>query len=146
MQTIANETSFAGTLTAVGVSRGTLWTGRILSGLAAAFLAADGMAKLFQVQPVIDGTRQLGYPTDIVFSLGVVLVSCVLAYVIPRTSVLGALLLTGYLGGAVATHVRLEAPLLSHTLFPVYVAVFVWGGLVLRDARLRALLPLRRSA
>ena len=121
-------------------------TGRILSGIAVLFLLVDGVAKLLQVQPVIDGTLQLGYPRDIVFSLGVILLSCLLAYIVPRTSVLGALLLTGYLGGAVATHARLEHPLFSHTLFPIYVGLFIWGGLVLRDARLRAFLPVRRAS
>ena len=121
-------------------------TGRILSGIAVLFLLFDGVAKLLQVQPVIDGTLQLGYPRDIVFSLGVILLTCLLAYVVPRTSVLGALLLTGYLGGAVATHARLEHPLFSHTLFPIYVGLFIWGGLVLRDERLRAFLPVRRAS
>ena len=121
-------------------------TGRILSGIAVLFLLLDGVAKLLQVQPVIDGTLQLGYSRDIVFSLGVILLTCLLAYVVPRTSVLGALLLTGYLGGAVATHARIDNPLFSHTLFPIYVAVFIWGGLVLRDERLRAFLPLRRAS
>ena len=121
----------------------TIWTGRVLSGLAVLFLLFDSTGKLLEVQPVIDGTRQLGYPRDIVFTLGVILLSCVIAYVIPRTAVLGALFLTGYLGGAVATHVRVENPLFSHTLFPMYVAAFLWGGLVLRDARLRAFAPWR---
>ena len=121
-------------------------TGRILSSIAVLFLLFDGVAKLLQVQPVIDGTLQLGYPREIVFSLGVILLSCLLAYIVPRTSVLGALLLTGYLGGAVATHARLEHPLFSHTLFPIYVGLFIWGGLVLRDERLRAFLPLRRAS
>ena len=110
------------------------------------FLLFDSTGKLLQVQPVIDGTIQLGYPRDIVFSLGVILLSCVVAYVIPRTSVLGALLLTGYLGGAVATHVRVENPLFSHVLFPTYVAALLWGGLILRDARLRSFLPIRRES
>jgi hypothetical protein len=121
-------------------------TGRILSGIAVLFLLLDCVAKLLQVQPVIDGTLQLGYPRDIVFSLGVILLSCLLAYIVPQTSVLGALLLTGYLGGAVATHARLEHPLFSHTLFPIYVGLFIWGGLVLRDERLRAFLPVRRAS
>jgi hypothetical protein len=127
-------------------SRAQRLTGRVLSGIAIAFLTFDSVAKLLQIQPVIDGTLQLGYPRDIVFTLGVVLLASVLTYAVPRTSVLGAMLLTGYLGGAVATHARLAHPLLSHTLFPVYVAIFIWGGLVLRDARLRVLLPLRRIA
>ena len=127
-------------------SRRRLWTGRVLSGLAVAFLLFDSAGKLLQVPPVVDGTVRLGYPRDIVFSLGVILLSCALAYVVPRTSVLGALLLTGYLGGAVATHVRVGNPLFSHVLFPTYVAALLWGGLVLRDARLRALLPVRRES
>jgi hypothetical protein len=110
------------------------------------FLLFDSAGKLLQVQPVIDGTLQLGYPRDSVFSLGVVLLSCVVAYAVPRTSALGAMLLTGYLGGAVATHVRVSNPLFSHILFPTYVAALIWGGLILRDARLRVLLPIRRTS
>jgi hypothetical protein len=108
-----------------------------------AFLVFDSVGKLLEVQPVIDGTKQLGYPPDIVFGLGVTLLSCVLVYLVPRTSVLGAVLLTGYLGGAVATHVRVGNPLFTHVLFPTYVAALLWGGLMLRDARLRAFLPWR---
>src|SRR4029079_12733190 len=106
----------------------------------------DSTGKLLEVQPVIDGTRQLGYPREIVFTLGVILLSCVVVYLIPRTSVLGALLLTGYLGGAVASQARVENPLFSHILFPTYVAILIWGGLVLRDARLRAFAPWRRQS
>jgi hypothetical protein len=117
-----------------------LWAGRSLSALAALFLTFDSVGKLLEVPPVVAGSRELGYPASTVFPIGVLLLLCVVAYVIPRTSVLGALLLTGYLGGAVATHVRVGNPLLSHTLFPVYFALLVWGGLVLRDARLLGLL------
>ena len=120
--------------------------GRILSGIAVLFLLFDSTGKLLQVQPVIDGTLQLGYPRDVIFALGVIQLTCVLAYVFPRTSVLGALLLTGYLGGAVATHVRVHSPMFSHVLFPTYVAALIWGGLILRDARLQAFLPVRRTA
>jgi hypothetical protein len=144
METIEQDKPFAGTITANhGGSRRAVWTGRVLSGLAIAFLIFDSVGKLLEVQPVIDGTKQLGYPPDIAFSLGVTLLSCVLVYLIPRTSVLGAVLLTGYLGGAVATHVRVGNPLLTHVLFPTYVAALLWGGLMLRDARLRAFLPWR---
>jgi hypothetical protein len=122
------------------------WTGRGLSGIAVAFLVLDSTGKLLQVQAVIDGTLALGYPRDLVFTLGLILLGCVLMYVIPRTSVLGALLLTGYLGGAVATHVRVESPLLTHVLFPTYLAALLWGGLLLTDARLRALLPVRSAS
>lgn len=147
MQTIADDNTFsAATLTSYRGSRRQLWAGRVFSGLAVLFLLFDSTGKLLEVQPVIDGTVQLGYPRDIVFSLGVILLSCVLAYVTPRTSVLGALLLTGYLGGAVATHVRVENPLFSHVLFPLYVATFLWGGLILRDPQLRAYLPIRRKS
>ena len=144
MQTIAQDMGAIPTLRAG--SRGRVYAGRILTGLAVAFLLFDSAGKLLEVRPVIDGTLALGYPRHIVFSLGVILLSCVLAYVIPSTSVLGAVLLTGYLGGAVATHVRVGHPLFSHILFPTYVAALLWGGLLLRDARLRAFLPLRRAS
>jgi hypothetical protein len=127
------------------VSKPALWTGRVLSALAVLFLAFDGLGKLLRVPPVMEGTAQLGYPASVVFGLGVILLACTLVYAFPGTSALGAILLTGYLGGAVATHVRVGNPLFSHALFPVYVAAFVWGGLVLRDARLRAFLPGRRG-
>ena len=126
-------------------SKTALWTGRILSGLAAAFLAFDSVGKLLRVQPVIEGTVSLGYPVSVIIPLGVTLLTCVLVYLVPRTAVLGALLLTGYLGGAVATHIRVGNPLVSHALFPTYVAALLWGGLVLRDRRLRVFLPLRRA-
>jgi hypothetical protein len=144
MQTIPLDTKFPGTITiSQAPFRRELLTGRAMSGAAVAFLIFDSLGKLLEVQPVVDGTRQLGYPPEIVFSLGVTLLSCVLTYLVPRTSVLGALLLTAYLGGAVATHVRVGSPLFSHVLFPAYVAALLWGGLLLRDARLRAFLPWR---
>ena len=147
MQTFARDNSFVGSiLTSHAGSRRRVWAGRVISWLAVLFLLFDSAGKLLQVQPVIDGTIRLGYPRDIVFSLGVILLACVVAYVIPRTSVLGALLLTGYLGGAVATHVRVEDPLFSHVLFPTYVAALLWGGLILRDARLRSFLPIRSES
>ncbi|HMI94133.1 MAG TPA: DoxX family protein [Polyangiales bacterium] len=113
-------------------------TGRVLSGIAIAFLSFDAVIKLVEIEAVRKGTVELGYPVEIAFTLGLVLLASVLIHLIPRTAVLGALLLTGYLGGAVATHVRVSHPLFSHTLFPVYVAVFIWAGLVLRDPRVRA--------
>jgi pimeloyl-ACP methyl ester carboxylesterase len=139
MQTIAQTTAFPGTPDAAVTRRRGRTTGRVLSTLAVLFLTFDSIGKLLEVPAVIEGSARLGYPAGTVFSLGVLLLLCVGVYVIPRTSVLGAVLLTGYLGGAVATHVRVESPLFTHTLFPVYVAAFVWGGLLLRDARLRAL-------
>ena len=121
-------------------------TGRFLSGLAAALLALDSRGKLVRARAVLDGTAQLGYSVNTVLPLGLLLLACVVIYVVPRTAVLGALLLTGYLGGAVATHVRVGNPLFTHILAPTYVAALIWGGLMLRDARLRALAPWRRQA
>jgi hypothetical protein len=115
-------------------------TGVALSTVAVLFLLFDGSGKLLEVAPVVAGTASLGYPEDIIRTLGVVLLVCVTLYAIPRASILGALLLTGYLGGAVASHARIGSPLLTHVIFPVYVACAVWGGLVLRDPRLRHLL------
>ena len=123
-----------------------LRTGRLISGLAVAFLIFDSVGKLLRVQPVVEGSRQLGYSPDVVFGLGVTLLCCVVVYLAPPTSALGAVLLTGYLGGAVATHVRVGNPLLTHVLFPVYVAALLWGGAFLRDPRLRALLPWRNGS
>ena len=111
--------------------------GRALSVLVVILLIVDSVGKLLQVPPVITGTVDLGYPASSVFGLGVVELLCVAAYSVRRTSLLGALLLTGYLGGAVATHVRVGDPLFTHVLFPVYVASLIWGGLVLRDVRLQ---------
>jgi hypothetical protein len=120
-----------------------LWTGRILSGLAVLFLAFDAVGKLVKPAAVVAGTTQLGYPESVIVPLGLIQVACLVAYLVPRTAPLGALLWTGYLGGAIATHVRVGSPLLTHTLFPIYVAIFLWLGLGLRDPRVRALLPLR---
>jgi hypothetical protein len=124
-------------------SRGAVWTGRGLSTVAVLFLLFDSIGKLLEVAPVMAGSAALGYPAGTVFTIGVILLVCVVAYLIPSTSVLGAVLLTGYLGGAIASHVRVGNPLLTHTLFPIYVALFVWGGLYLRDPALRGFLPLR---
>lgn len=128
---------------AAETSSAQLWTARVLSGLAVLFLAFDAIGKLAKVQPVIDGTLELGYPETVIVPLGVVLLACVVLYAIPATALLGAICLTGYLGGAIATHVRVGNPLLTHTLFPIWVALLVWGGLWLRDEQLRRLMPLR---
>ena len=117
-----------------------LWVGRVLSGLAIVFLFVDAVGKLFRVGPVVKGTVELGYQENVVFPLGVLLLIGVVLYVMPRTSLLGAIYLTAFLGGAVATHVRVGSPLATHVLFGVYVAVFVWGGLALRSPRLMTLL------
>lgn len=117
------------------------WTGYALSGLVVLFLLMDATMKLLELPVVAETGLQLGWPAETAFPLGVVLLICTALYVWPRTALLGAILLTGYLGGAIGTHVRVGSPLLSHVLFGVYLALFVWGGLWLRDARLRALIP-----
>jgi len=118
-----------------------LWTGRILSALPILFLLFDGVIKVMQLPFVLEGTAKVGYPLGTVVPLGVTLLACTVLYAIPRTTVLGAILLTGYLGGAVATHVRIGDPVFSHALFPTYFGALIWGGLFLREPRLRALLP-----
>jgi hypothetical protein len=139
----------AATLTAIdilpatrteGASRKRLWAGRIISGLAVAFLTFDTAIKLVQAGPALEGTVQLGWQASSVLVIGLIEALCLVAYLVPRTAVLGALLWTGYLGGAIATHLRLGNPLFSHTLFPIYVALLLWGGLYLRDRRVRALI------
>jgi hypothetical protein len=116
-----------------------LWAGRIISGIAVLFLIFDGVTKLVTVDAVAEGMRQLGYPVTLAPVIGAILLVCVVLYVIPRTAPLGAILLTGYLGGAVASQLRIGMPLLGYTLFPIYVAILIWGGLYLRDSRVRAL-------
>ena len=125
-------------------SRARRRTGAIMTGIAILFLLFDGAGKLLVVPQVVEGSLQLGYPESTVRVIGLILLTCVLLYAIPRTSVLGAILLTGFLGGAVATHLRVGSPLLTHTLFPIYLGALIWGGLLLREDRLRALIPLRR--
>jgi len=121
-----------------------MWAGRVLSGLFVLLLALDAVMKFAKPAAVVEGTVKLGYPESVITPLGVVLLVSTVLYAVPRTAVLGAILLTGYLGGAVATHVRVGDPLATHTLFPVYIGVLLWLALVMRDARLRALLPIRR--
>lgn len=122
-----------------------IWAGRIMSGLVALFLLFDSVVKVMRLPLAVEGTTQLGYPESVVVGIGTVQLVCLLVYLIPQTSIFGAILLTGYLGGAIATHVRVGSPLFSHVLFPIYVAVLVWGGLFLRSGRLRALIPVQRS-
>jgi hypothetical protein len=126
------------------VSSKRLWAGRILSALAVLFLTFDGVIHIMKIAPVVKGFTDLGWSPTLAVPLGIIELVCLALYLIPRTSVLGAVLLTGYLGGAVATNLRVGAPLVSNTFFPIYVAVFLWGGLDLRDNALRALFPVRR--
>src|ERR1700730_13879372 len=124
------------------VSKKMLWAGRLISALPALFLLLDGIMKLVKPAPVVEATVRLGYPESVILGLGIVLIACTLFYLIPRTSILGAILLTGYLGGAVATHVRVGEGWFPVS-FPIIMGVLIWGGLWLRDERLRAIIPLR---
>ena len=120
------------------MSKKTLWAGRILSALPALFLLVDAIMKLVKPAPVVKATVALGYPESVILPLGIVLLICTVLYLIPRTSVLGAILLTGYLGGAVATHVRIGSGAFP-LVFPLVLGTLLWGGLYLRDERLRSL-------
>ena len=120
-------------------------SGWALSGFAILFLTIDGAMKLAGPAVVVEAQEKLGYPGSATFGLGVLLLACTALYAMPRTSVLGAILLTGYLGGAIASQLRIGEPWLSHILFGVYVGLFVWGGLYLRSEALRALIPVRQQ-
>ena len=122
-------------------SRAAWWSGAILSGLVIAFLTFDGAIKLIPLDIVTTTSIELGIPPHLARTLGVLTLLCTLLYAYPRTSMLGAILLTGYIGGAIYVHVRAESPLFTHTLFGVYLALMIWGGLWLRDPRVRALIP-----
>jgi len=126
------------------VSRGALWGGRIMSWLPALFLLVDGVMKLFKPALVVEATVKLGYPENTIVPIGIVLTVCTILYLIPRTAVLGAILLTGYLGGAVATHVRVGEGLFPVS-FPIIFGILLWGGLYLRDNRLRTLIPINQE-
>jgi hypothetical protein len=128
------------------VRRPTLWMGRLLSGLVILFMLFDGLIKLVPWPIVTETMDRIGYGSSetLARSLGVISIVCTVLYTIPPTSILGAILLTGYLGGAMASHVRIGSPLFTHVLFGFYLGLMLWGGLWLRDAKLRALLPFRR--
>jgi hypothetical protein len=118
--------------------------GAVMTGIATLFLLVDSVGKLIPIPSAVEFTVRLGFPQSTVQLIGIILLGCLTLYVVPRTSVLGAVLLTGYLGGAVAAQLRVRSPLLSTTLFPIYIGVLVWGGITLREERLRALFPLHR--
>jgi hypothetical protein len=117
---------------------------RFVTAIPVLFLAFDAVMKLFRPAPVTESFIELGYAPSLALGIGVLELACLALYLMPRTSILGAVLLTGYLGGAVATHVRVGSPILTHTLFPVYVGLLIWLGIFLADARVRELLPVRR--
>ena len=130
----------------VPVSKSALWLGRVLSGLVILFLLFDGAIKLVPWPVVTETMDRIGYGSSetLARSLGAITLVCTILYAIPPTSILGAILLTGYLGGAMASHVRIGSPLFTHTLFGLYLGLMVWGGLWLRDRSLRAAIPFRR--
>ncbi len=125
-------------------SKAALWSGRIISVLVVLFLVFDGLMKVIRESHVLAAAAELGYSQSSMVWIGALLLSCTLLYVIPRTSILGAILLTGYLGGAVASNVRISHPVFE-CVFPVIFGVLIWAGLLLRDGRLLNLLPLRRN-
>jgi hypothetical protein len=131
---------------AAPVSSGALWAGRVLSGIIVLFMIFDGAIKLPPLDIVTQTMVPLGWPADpnVARMLGVIGLISTALYALPRTSVLGAILLTAYMGGAIATKVRVDSPLFSHTLFGVYLGIILWGGLFLRDPRVRALIPFVR--
>ena len=124
------------------VSKKTLWASYIMSALPLLLLLMSAVMKLIKPPPVVEGFAHLGFPESLALGLGLLELACAVVYVIPQTSVLGAILLTGYLGGATVTHLRVGEPF----FMPVLLGMLVWGGLYLRDPRLRALIPLRPSA
>lgn len=132
------------TIEGVSGQRTLLWTGVAMSALAILFLLFDAAIHIMQIAPVVESFGELGYPASLALGLGMIELACIVLYLVPRTSVLGVILLTAYLGGAIASHVRIESPLFSHVLFPLYLGLLLWGGLYLREPRLRSLIPLRR--
>lgn len=125
-------------------SKAKLWTGRIMSGLVILFMLFDSIFKFIKPEPVVKGTVELGYAEHHIVVIGILALIATVLYTIPRTSILGLILLTGYLGGAIATHFRLDNPLFTHTLFPVYIAILAWGGIWLRNKKLRRLIPFNK--
>lgn len=121
------------------------WAGRIISGVVIAFLLFDGVIHLIRIAPVVDGFGRLGLPIELAVALGIAELICLGLYAYPRTAALGAILLTGYLGGAVAIQLRAGNPLFGETLFPVYVGVLVWGGVYVRQPQLRAPIPVTKA-
>ncbi|HLI21987.1 MAG TPA: DoxX family protein [Stellaceae bacterium] len=127
-----------------GGSKTMLWTGRVLTAIVVLFLVLDSGMKLLQLPQVREAMAPLGYPPQLGLVIGIIEAVCLVLYAVPRTAVLGAIMLTGLLGGSAAAHLRVGDPLLTHVLFGVYVGILAWGGLYMRDATLRALIPLRR--
>jgi hypothetical protein len=143
-QTAAAQSQTDGLSEETGSSGIARWIGLTLSGIVTLFLLLDGAIKLIPLDVVIETSAELGLPAHLARALGIITLACTILYIIPRTAVLGAILLTAYMGGAVATHVRVGSPLFTHVLFGVYLGLMIWGGLYLRDERVRALIPFVR--
>lgn len=126
------------------ISKSRLWTARVMGWLVILFMLMDSIFKFIQPEEVVQGTLELGYAEHHIAIIGVLGLLSVILYAFPRTSLLGAVLLTGYWGGAVATHIRMDDPLFTHTLVPIYMAVLAWGSLWLRDKRVRKLIPIQK--
>ena len=129
----------------ITISKGRRWTARIMSGIAILFMLMDSVMKFVQPPTVVETTVALGFSAHHIHILGILGLLATLLYAYPKTSILGAVLLTGYWGGAIATHLRLENPLFSHLLFPVYLAILAWGGIWLVNEQLRRLFPIRTT-
>jgi hypothetical protein len=127
------------------ISKTTLWTSRIMAGIVILFMLMDSIFKFIQPEEVVQGTLELGYAEHHILTIGILGFISILLYSYPRTSVLGAIFLTAYWGGAVATHVRLDNPLFSHILVPVFLGVLAWGALWLREKKLQNLIPLKKA-
>ncbi len=123
-----------------------IWTGRIMSAVAVLFMLFDSISKLIKTPQVVEATAKLGYPESMIPVIGTILLILTVLYVVPRTSIFGAILLTGYLGGAVASNLRIMSPLFSNILFPIYFAVILWGGIYLRDDLISEFIPFRKKA
>ena len=125
------------------LSKKSIWAGRIITGLVAAFLVFDAVIHMMKPAPVVEAFAKLNFPIRFAVPMGIIELVCILLYVIPCTSILGAILLTGYLGGAIAIQLPTSNPFFGEVLFPGYIAVFLWAGIYLRDERLRTMVPLR---
>ncbi len=126
------------------ISKKSLWTGRVLSGIAIVMLFFDSITKILKVDGVVKAAVQSGYPVSLLSTIGTILLVCLIVYAIPRTAAIGAMLITGYLGGAFEANLRAGLPLFSMALFPIYFAVIVWGGLFLREQRVREIFSVRK--
>ena len=140
-----SATQTIGVPASLSESKARLWTGRIISSLVVLFLLFDGITKVVKERHVLEAAAELGYSADAMVAIGTLLLACTLVYVIPRTAILGAVLLTGYLGGAVETNVHAGHPLFE-CIFPVIFGILVWAGLFLREPRLGVLMPVRKQS